>query len=168
MKARNLTLVAVGMILIAAVAVSYLMAKPSLFVQHKEGLVFIGEELIVHKAVSAITVKPAVKALKVSAVPAPAPKVATPLPIFPPTISYSVLPAYPTVALEKGLEGSVLLSVYVGLNGAAERVEVKSSSGAEFHKSALAAVSQWTFNPASQGGSAMASWFEVPVRFSIN
>jgi len=164
MKARNLTLVAVGMILIAAVAVSYLMAKPSLFVQKREMPLFIGQEVIVSKVVPAKA--SAIEAVKV--IPAPIPKAVTPLPIFPPTISYSVLPAYPAVALEKGLEGSVLLSVYVGLNGAAERVEVKSSSGAEFHKSALAAVSQWTFNPASQGGSAMASWFEVPVRFSIN
>lgn len=165
MKTAKLSLMALGIILIAAVLVSYLLVKPAFFIGHREAPVFIGNEVIVNNV--APVKASAAELIKV--VPVPAPRVAAPLPIVPPSIAYSVLPLYPAQALEKGLEGAVLLSVYVGLNGATERVEVKSSSGAvEFDQSALAAVSQWKFNPASQGGAALASWFEIPVRFALN
>lgn len=165
MKTGKLSLVAVGVILAVAVLVSYLLVKPVFFMGHKELPVFISEGIVVTKVAPAKTL--VAEAVKI--IPAPQPKVAVPLPIVPPSIAYSVLPLYPAQALEKGLEGAVLLSVYVGLNGATERVEVKSSSGVlEFDQSALTAVSQWKFNPASQGGVALASWFEIPVRFALN
>jgi protein TonB len=116
-----------------------------------------------------IKVERAVKAEKaIWAAKAPMPQAAQPLPIVPPAITFKVLPSYPSAVLEKGRKGMVLLSVYVGLSGQPEKVEVKSSSGvAELDKSATEAVSQWKFSPAIQGGSALASWFEVPVRFEI-
>jgi len=176
MKTKNISMVAVGTILAAVVVVSYLMARPALFVRESSLPVFMGEEVIIQKStdktVKALKGRTAVKAEKaVTAVKAegiPVPKVAAPLPILPPRVSYRVLPEYPVSALEQGLQGTAVLSIYVGLSGAAEKVEVRSSSGAaELDASALAAVSQWTFDPASQGGAAVASWFELPVRFEI-
>jgi protein TonB len=168
MKAKTVSLVAMGMILVAAIAVSYLISRPALFVSQKSMPVFMGEEVVIHKAVTAVKAKTVVKAAKAVSSPMPQPKVATPLPILPPRISYRVLPNYPVSALEQGLEGTAVLSIYVGLSGDPKQVEVKSSSGvAELDQSAATAVSQWKFAPATQGGKAIASWFELPVSFKI-
>jgi len=130
--------------------------------------VFYGEEITVQKGVVVVPALAAEKAAvtaKVQAAPMPAPN-AAPLPIIPPAITFKVLPAYPFSALRKGLEGTVVLSAYIGSGGQPEKVEVRTSSGvAEMDQSAVKAVSQWRFSPAAQGGMALASWFEVPVRF---
>lgn len=171
------TLISVGMILIAAVVVGFMIAKPILRTGQSSMPVFMGEEMTVHRtaniAAASVSAKPVTKAdvaVKSAVVPMPQPQAATTaLPIIPPAISFSVLPAYPAAALEQGVEGMTVLSIYVGLNGNAEKVEVKTSSGVpEFDRSATNAAAQWKFTPASQGGGAIASWFEVPVRFSIN
>jgi protein TonB len=91
-----------------------------------------------------------------------------PLPILPPVLMYKVLPQYPVSALTKGIEGVTLLSVYVGLSGQPEQVQVKSSSGDQaLDAAAQQAVAQWRFSPATQGGAALSSWYDVPVRFLI-
>ncbi len=177
MRTKTLTLVMVGMILTAAVAVSYIISRPAGLVRENSMPIFMGEEVVIHKAVKgeaaakvnkAVKAESAVKAVKAEAVPAPQPKVVAPLPIFPPRISFRVLPEYPVSALEQELEGMVILSAYVGLAGEPEMVKVKSSSGfAELDESAQTAVSQWKFAPATQGGQAIASWFEVPIRFVL-
>jgi protein TonB len=174
MNTKTLSFISAGIILAAALTVGYVISKPAGLVSQREMPVFMGEEVIVNKAVKALKgeralkVEKAVKAGKAVSIPATQPKAAAPLPIFPPRISYRVLPQYPVSALEQGLEGTTILSVYVGLTGGAEKVAVKSSSGAvELDKSAVKAVSQWRFDPASQGGAAIASWFELPVRFEL-
>jgi len=162
MNTKNVSLVAGGIILVAAVMVSYLGSRSMVLNRAKEMPIFIGQELAVEAAPTKVL------AHKAQAVPAPKPKMAVPLPIFPPKVSFSVLPQYPASALKQGLAGTTLLSIYVGASGKAENVSVKSSSGAsELDQSALAAVSQWKFDPAVQGGAAIASVFEVPIRFEV-
>ncbi|MFH1684472.1 MAG: energy transducer TonB [Candidatus Margulisiibacteriota bacterium] len=176
MKTKNVSLVAVGVILIAAVMVSFLMSRTSSFVQKSEMPLFMGQEMVVqNKAVGVVEAVKVAKAVRINRAvkavsnPMPQPKVAAPLPIFPPKVSFSVLPQYPVTALEQGLQGTTILSIYVGMSGAAEDVQIKASSGvSELDQSAVAAATQWKFNPAAQGGSALASWFEVPVSFRIN
>ncbi len=175
MKAKNIQMIAVGTILAAAVMVSYLMSRPVLFARESKIPVFMGEEITVQRAITAVKAGRAVRverdvmAAKAVTAPVPAPEVAVPLPILPPRVSYRVLPEYPVSALEQGLQGTAVLSIYVGLSGAAEKVEVKSSSGVvELDASAVSAVSEWKFNPAVQGGAPLASWFEVPIKFVLN
>lgn len=106
---------------------------------------------------------------KTLAKPAPTPASAAPLPIVPPSITSRILPVYPASAIEKNLAGTILLSAYVGSSGLAEKVEAKTSSGVrELDEAALTAVSQWKFTSAAQGGSALASWLEIPVSFKLN
>ena len=102
----------------------------------------------------------------VKTVPAPVSNI--PMPIFPPKVLSSVLPEYPASALEKGAEGVAVIEVNIALDGSVSDLRIKSSSGsAEMDRSALSAVKQWKFSPALQGGGAIASVFEVPVRFKI-
>lgn len=131
----------------------------------KSAPVFFGEEVIVQRAATAAVAKTAATVVASPVVP---PKVAASLPIVPPSITFKVLPVYPAAALEKGREGAVLLSVYVGPAGVPEKVEMRTSSGiSELDDAAAKAVSQWRFSPATQGGTALASWLEIPVRFQI-
>lgn len=164
MKERTASLVSVSFVMLAVVAGSYFIAQHRT-VANSSSLVFTGEEIFVSS-----TAKTAVQtASKAVSAPAPMPVSAAPLPIFPPKVIYSILPQYPASALSQGLEGTTLLSVYVGMNGAAEKVEVKTSSGlAALDEAAAKAVAQWKFNPATQGSAPIASCFEVPVRFVVN
>ncbi|MBI5399254.1 TonB family protein [Candidatus Saganbacteria bacterium] len=91
------------------------------------------------------------------------------LPIVPPTVTFKVLPQYPFNVLQAETTGVVLLSVLVGLNGLPEAVNVKTSSGvAALDQAAVTALKQWRFASASQGGGALASWYEIPIKFEIN
>ncbi len=155
-KARIITNLIVSFLVGAAAFSLYISTRPKVVVSAPT---FVYEEIVVHKAAAQI---------KASAVPVPARPIAAALPIIPPKVVSSVWPEYPKQALEAGIEGLVMVQAYVGLNGAAERVEVKTSSGnLEIDQSAARAVAQWRFSPASQNGAALNSWLEVPVRFSI-
>ena len=185
MRVNQKYMVAVDIILLVAIITGYFIAKTAIFEKKSELPVFIGEGIFVQqgaevlkgvqpvkkviKVKKAVQAKPALDASKSVAQPLPQPKAAAPLPIVPPKISYGILPQYPASALQEGLEGTAILSIYIGSSGKAENIEVRSSSGAsELDKAAVSAVSQWEFNPATQGGTAISSWFEVPVRFVIN
>lgn len=177
-KAKEVSLKNITILLVFSLAVSaaYFVSRTQLK-PARSVPIFVGEEVIVKKVVKAIKVEKAVRSVPagrqaekaVEAVKAPMPpKVAQPLPIVPPSVIFKVLPSYPSTVLEKGREGMVLLSVYVGLSGQPGKIEIKSSSGAaELDDAATKAISQWRFSPAARGGAALASWFEVPVRFEL-
>lgn len=173
-KAVSVRNVAIYLVLSVMVAAGYFVARPHQVVS-STAPVFMGEEITVQptaKAAPVVAAKPAARSVVleptvVKVVPVPQSNI-LPLPIVPPSIAASVLPVYPAQALGNGTEGLVLLSVYVGLTGQPERIETKTSSGyPELDESAAKAVSQWKFLPATQGGAAIASRFEVPVRFVI-
>lgn len=92
-----------------------------------------------------------------------APQVSVPpvLPIMPPKVLSAVYP-------ECTQSGLVVLQALVNAGGAVEQVKVKSSSGTEtLDQSAVTALYKWKFSPAMQGSAALASWYEVPVRFEL-
>jgi len=171
-KAKEASLRNIVPLLVVSLAVSavFYLSRPQ--TRTSSIPIFMGEEVTVKKAVEGIRgVEMATEGVKaapvVKAAPAPATQ-AAPLPIVPPSVTVRVLPAYPASSLANGTEGVVLLSAYVGLTGQPEKIETKTSSGiSELDEAAMKAVSQWQFSPASQGGAALASWFEVPVRFVI-
>jgi protein TonB len=77
-------------------------------------------------------------------------------------------PPYPEMARARGWEGQVVLKVRVAASGRAEAVAVKRSSGRRLlDDAALEAVRRWAFVPASQGGTAVAGWVEVPLVFTL-
>ncbi|MFA4905856.1 MAG: energy transducer TonB [Candidatus Margulisiibacteriota bacterium] len=155
-KTKVIANLIVSFLVVAAAFSLYMAARPKAAISAPT---FVYEEVIVHK--TAVAVKPA-------ALPIPIKPVSAPLPVIPPQIISAVLPEYPEAALKAGIEGLVMVQAYVGLNGAVEKAEAKTSSGnADLDQSAARAVAQWKFTPATQNGAALASWFEVPVRFSI-
>lgn len=160
-KAKELISYVSLFLILAAALTFYVAVRPRAVIQSPT---FVYEEIVVQKATAVRTfVQPKTIAQTVPAKPAN-----LPLPIVPPRIISQVWPEYPVSALEKGIEGMVLVQAYIGINGNTERLEVKTSSGyPELDEAAIKAVSNWQFAPATQNGAALASWFEVPIRFRL-
>jgi protein TonB len=78
-------------------------------------------------------------------------------------------PIYPTLSRRLGEEGKVVLRVRVTAQGSALNVEIKQSSGhPRLDEAARAAVEQWRFVPARQGGEAIESTVLVPLHFALD
>lgn len=78
-------------------------------------------------------------------------------------------PPYPILARRRGLEGVVVLAVWVDDLGQAQSVNLHRSSGhAVLDQSALETVKTWRFVPARRGGHTVAAAIEVPIRFALN
>jgi periplasmic protein TonB len=75
---------------------------------------------------------------------------------------------HPAALRERGIEGAVLLRVKVDTQGRPADVQVQSGSGWRlFDEAALQQVRACRFVPATQGGQAIDSWVEFPVRFAL-
>ena len=94
--------------------------------------------------------------------PSGADRLARPAPGNPP-------PRYPWRARVRGHEGRVVLSVWVGADGGAERLAVAQSSGhAALDRAAVEAVEQWQFEPARRSGVDTPSIVYLPVIFRLD
>jgi TonB family protein len=78
-----------------------------------------------------------------------------------------VQPAYPDAAKKAKLEGDVLVEYVVGVDGLVSEEQVVESTDPVFNAAALAAVKQWTFAPAVDGGKPVASAMRVRVEFGL-
>jgi len=108
----------------------------------------------------------------VAASPPIAPPAAAPAPLTPPNFNAAYLnnpaPAYPTISRRQGQQGKVVLRVFVNAGGAADQVEVRTSSGhATLDRAALDAVRRWRFIPARQGDQPVAAWVLIPITFTL-
>lgn len=117
---------------------------------------------------SPLAVAPQPKPELVVNVPAPP----APARVVPPSFDAAYLrnppPAYPAVSRRRGEQGTVMLRVYVGADGGAQKVLVHASSGHErLDQAALDAVHQWRFVPARQGEQPVSAWVQVPIRFAL-
>jgi len=76
---------------------------------------------------------------------------------------------YPRLARRLGEQGQVMLRVFVNRVGAAEKVEIESSSGSpRLDRAALDAVARWKFVPARRGDVDVGAWLRVPVVFRLD
>jgi len=77
-------------------------------------------------------------------------------------------PAYPRSSRERGEAGLVVLRVLVSRDGLPLEIDLQRSSGFErLDEAALAAVRHWQFQPARQGGEAIAARVLVPISFNL-
>ncbi|KZC41103.1 hypothetical protein RHOFW510R12_00565 [Rhodanobacter sp. FW510-R12] len=76
------------------------------------------------------------------------------------------MPEYPLSAYgEEGAEGWVVLIVLVGPDGLPEGISVSRSVAPQIDEAAIAAVSQWKFEPGTLHGQPVPSWISVPIGF---
>lgn len=109
---------------------------------------------------------------KTSASPEPETKQQTGMPLVEARYDVSELknprPTYPLVARKRGYQGRVVLRVYVTTAGKCGEVKLVKTSGYKaLDNAALAAVREWRFMPAHQGGEIKASWVEIPINFRL-
>ncbi len=77
-------------------------------------------------------------------------------------------PRYPAAARQRGVQGTVVISVHVDAQGRPANLWLFKSSGHRtLDNAALQAVKDWVFEPAMQGGRKVAMWVNVPVRFEL-
>lgn len=108
----------------------------------------------------------------VQAAPAPVAPPA-PAPVTPPSASAAYLknppPEYPSLAMRRGWEGTVVLRVHVLASGAPAEIQIQTSSGREqLDNAAVQAVKRWTFVPSKQGDVARDGWVSVPIGFKLH
>jgi protein TonB len=79
---------------------------------------------------------------------------------------YQVQPAYPAEARRANAEGTTVLRVHVGADGAIDDVLVERSAGHDaLDRAAAEAIRKWRFEPARNAAGAVAVWVVVPVNF---
>lgn len=106
--------------------------------------------------------------LAATANPAPAAATVTP-PLANANYLHNPAPEYPQSAINRGLEGTVLLKVQVNPAGKATDVQIYKSSGASaLDEAALGTVRRWSFVPAKRGSEAVSGQVIVPIDFSLN
>ncbi|ANF83246.1 hypothetical protein A3K93_13450 (plasmid) [Acinetobacter sp. NCu2D-2] len=77
-------------------------------------------------------------------------------------------PTYPEEAIDRGWEGTVLMSVRVSPEGKALDVQVKKSSGKKLlDTTAVNTVKRWAFVPAKQGSQNIEGVVDVPLTFKL-
>ena len=76
---------------------------------------------------------------------------------------------YPRMSVKLNEHGRVLINVYIGTDGQAQKAEVKNSSGyTRLDQAALAFALGQRFVPGKVGGVPEAMWYTVPVKFGFN
>ncbi len=74
---------------------------------------------------------------------------------------------YPVEARQLGLEGRIVLRLFVDAEGRVEKVDVVSGAGEVLDKAAVAAAMQWRFSPARACGAGVPSTYVVARRFEL-
>lgn len=78
-------------------------------------------------------------------------------------------PDYPSLAVRKGWEGTVLLRVRVLSNGHVESIQIEDSSGRQIlDLEAVKTVKNWLFTPSKQGDTPIDGWATVPIEFKLD
>lgn len=90
-------------------------------------------------------------------------------PVTPPYVQYAPDPAYPSAARNRGIEGTVYVTMYVNAGGGVDTVSLAASSGnGELDRAAIDAVYQWQFIPARNGaGQPVSCRITMPVYFRL-
>lgn len=74
---------------------------------------------------------------------------------------------YPDVARRAGIEGRVLVSVWVDKTGRAKKVVVRETTSNTLNNAAVEAVKKTTFTPGIQNKTPVACWVLIPVVFKL-
>ena len=87
----------------------------------------------------------------------------------PPALVRYMSPVYPELARQAGMEGTVLLSVLVGADGAPIEVSVlRSDVTPAMEKAAIAAAKLFEFRPATQNTVPVRARISIPITFRLN
>uniref|UniRef100_UPI00242E07E1 energy transducer TonB n=1 Tax=Photobacterium iliopiscarium TaxID=56192 RepID=UPI00242E07E1 len=76
---------------------------------------------------------------------------------------------YPKLAKRRGIEGQVLIEVWIDIKGQQLKQKLIKSSGAQIlDNAAIAAIKKWHFSSHIVNGKAIAHRVQIPVRFKLD
>jgi periplasmic protein TonB len=73
---------------------------------------------------------------------------------------------YPAVAIEKKLEGKVVVAALIDTLGHVAEIKIESSTEPAFNDAAMDAVRATAFDPARFNGYKVAKWLTIPINFA--
>ena len=86
----------------------------------------------------------------------------------PPQPLTEIRPVYPEIAQEAGIEGTVVVQVFVDKKGRVqEAVILKGIPNSGLDEAAIVAISKIRFKPAKQGKKPVGVWISIPVNFRL-
>jgi TonB family protein len=84
-----------------------------------------------------------------------------------PKVKFAPDPEYPKEARKKKVEGTVELSLVVGVDGRTSQVRVARSAGYGFDEKAMDVVKKWRFAPGAEHGTPCAVQINIEVSFRL-
>jgi TonB family protein len=78
-----------------------------------------------------------------------------------------VQPTYPDILRAAGIEGTVLLHVFVNEEGKVDKVELIKADNQGLVEAAIEAAKQWEFDPATNNGKAIKAEAAIPFTFRL-
>ena len=84
-----------------------------------------------------------------------------------PVLVKTVMPVYPSMALQAGLEGKVFVKIWVDREGNVRQVRVLKSDYDIFNEAAIEAAKQFVFTPAYMNSGPVAVWVAFPFTFQL-
>nr|WP_233462204.1 energy transducer TonB [Photobacterium carnosum] len=76
---------------------------------------------------------------------------------------------YPKLAKRRGIEGQVLIEVWIDIEGQQLKQKLIKSSGAQIlDNAAIAAIKKWHFSSHIVNGKTIAHRVQIPVRFKLD
>jgi len=87
--------------------------------------------------------------------------------MIPPVRVVKVDPVYPNAARIARMSGKVVVQAIIGLDGRVESTEILASTSPLFDASAMEAVRQWRYTPATMNGRPVRVYFSVRVEFVL-
>lgn len=86
-----------------------------------------------------------------------------------PAVVKEVKPVYPSLAMDAGIEGLVMVKALVGKDGRVIDVMLSDKHQVPMlNEAALTAARQWVFTPGLDGGRPVACWTAIPFRFRLH
>lgn len=85
-----------------------------------------------------------------------------------PQLVKKVEPRYPEPARRAGLEGKVIVKMWVDSDGKVQKVRVLKSDAEIFNEPAIEAARQFVFTPAYLNNKPVAVWVSYPIRFRLH
>lgn len=79
----------------------------------------------------------------------------------------AVQPPYPEIARRAGIQGSVVLRVWVDKEGKVRQANIVKSDADIFNQPAIDAAMQWVFAPALMKSGPVSVWVSIPFRFTL-
>ena len=78
-----------------------------------------------------------------------------------------IQPAYPVEAIRAGIEGKVIVKMWVDKEGKVRQVEILRSAADILNEPVVEAAKQWVFTPAYMNNGPVSVWVSIPFNFVL-